>query len=205
MRDRVDYIADILRPLPGIDSLLDVGCRKAKLATLLPPSIDYFGCDLEKSCDKVAYVGDFSTIDFGRRFSAVVALDVLEHTDTPSANFDRLVAATDSHLIVTLPNCADLKTRVRFATSGRMGGKYTFGPVDPLDRHRWVMNHPEIIAFYRHKASIHGLALEILPIKYGFARNATFTSQLGRLFSALLPPSVNTETLVGIFSKRRIG
>jgi SAM-dependent methyltransferase len=205
MRDRVNYIAEILQPLPGVVSLLDVGCRKAKLAELIPPTIDYYGCDLEKTCDKVAYVGDFSTIDFGRQFSAVVALDVLEHTDRPSANFDRLVAATESHLIVTLPNCADLKTRVRFATSGRMGGKYTFGTEDPLDRHRWVMNFPEIVAFYRNKAATHDLALDIKPLQFGFARNQTLTSHLGGLVSALLPATMVTETLVGVFSKRKSG
>jgi hypothetical protein len=202
MRDRVDYIANILKTLPKIESLLDVGCRNAKLADLVPATVGYFGCDLEKTCDRVAYVGDFSSIDFVRRFSAVVALDVLEHTDRPSANFDRLVAATESHVVVTLPNCADLQTRLRFALSGRMGGKYEFGPIDLLDRHRWVMNYPEIVAFYQYKALEHDLSLNILPLRFGFARNSTFTSRMGRIVSTVLPTTLVTQTLVGVFSRR---
>lgn len=200
--DRTGYGAELLGRLPRVQSVLDVGCREAHIADRLPSEIEYFGADLEPLNPRIKYVGDFSVIDFDRTFSAVVALDILEHTEKPSANFDKLVSLADEHLVVSLPNCADLKTRTRFLGQGRLGGKYLFDGTDPLDRHRWVMNYDEIVTFFRNKADRWNLEVKVVPMTYGSSGNSTAIARLGRILSKVLPTRLTAETVVGIFSKR---
>jgi len=199
--DRIGVGARVLKRLPHIHSVLDVGCRDAKLADLLPEHIEYFGADLQQTSPRVKYVGDFANVEFNRTFSAVVALDILEHTEALSANFDKLASLAERYLIVSLPNCADLLTRVRFVRTGRLGGKYEFDGTDPLDRHRWVMNFREIQRFFRQKAVAHGLELETIDLTYGSSGRSTGVSWAGRVVSRLLPESLTAGTVVAVFSK----
>lgn len=200
--DRNAFAAGVIQCLPGVDSVLDVGCREGHIADHISPAIQYFGADLSETSPRVKYVGDFSKIDFGRKFSAVIALDILEHTEKVSENFDKLVSLADKHVIVSLPNCADLTTRIRFLRNGRMGGKYLFDGSDPLDRHRWVMNYDEIMHFFTQKASRWDFSLQVVRMKYGASGRQDFDAMAGRLLSAVLPDALTTRTVGAIFSKR---
>jgi SAM-dependent methyltransferase len=200
---RLDLAAQIVgRPREGA-SVLDVGCREALLSDLLPPSVAYYGCDLVADRrGRVKYVGDFSSLEFDRTFDIVVALDVLEHLESPSKAFDSLVSLASQRVIVSLPNCYDLKSRRRFAFRGQLGGKYVFEANEPVDRHRWLMNRREIISFFESKAFEHGMQLQTADVTYGSSGTASIASRSGRTLSRVLPRSLVSETVVGSFEKR---
>jgi len=200
---RPEFAAKILRPLEPA-SILDIGCRDASLADEFPGT-DYAGADLvQDDRGRVKYVGDVTKVDFDRTFDAVVALDILEHVDDPSALFDRIVKTADRFLVVSLPNTYDLKSRIKFALEGQLGGKYEFREQTPRDRHRWLMNRAEIEAFYRAKATKHGLSVQQFDMLYGVSGRATFEARVGRVLSRLLPPTLTARTIFALFSKHEM-
>lgn len=196
--DRIQVASSALAGIP-LRSLLDVGCRGGVLRRYLPPEIDYFGCDLEPG-EHVRYVGDVQSVKFDRTFDCVVALDVLEHVDQLHTLFDKLSALATKLLVVSLPNCYDLKSRVRFGIRGRLGGKYDFGPQCSVDRHRWVMGYSEIRRFYLAKAHEQGLKLTCIDCRYGDAGSLTFTGAVGIALRAV-GPALTAETVIGVFRR----
>lgn len=198
---RIRQVAHAITTFPQAESLLDVGCRDGILKRHIRNDIQYFGADLFPEGDHVNYVGDFTTMDFDRQFDIVTAVDVLEHLDRPSPAFDKLAGLAKNGLIVSLPNCYDLKKRYAFFFKGTLGGKYTFDDEDRLDRHRWVMGKPEIEGFYRAKAKRHGLSVTIHPVQYGASGSSSATSAIGRGLTALLPSTLATESVVGVFRR----
>lgn len=198
---RVNLAAKILRPLSP-QTVLDVGCRDASLADLMP-GVDYSGADLLPG-PRVKYVGDVTSMQIGNTFDAVVALDILEHLESPSEMFDRLVSFAERYLLISLPNTYDLKSRVKFVTRGQLGGKYVFGEEHPLDRHRWLMNRSEICAFAAEKARKHGLELQTFDLTYGSSGNRPLTAAAGRFASRILPRSLAAETVFALFTKPQV-
>lgn len=151
---------------------------------------------------RVKYLGDISSLKIPERYDTVVALDILEHLDRPSTTFDRLASIARKHLLVSFPNCYDLKSRVRFARGGPLGGKYRFEEAETLDRHRWLMNRDEIVTFYDAKARKLGMACKVIDMRYGASGKATLASRAGRVASAVLGPSLTTATVYGLFTRR---
>lgn len=197
---RIQLAARILQPLRPT-SILDVGCRDCQLADQFPDA-DYWGADiLPDDKGRVRYIGDVMDMELGRTFDAVVALDILEHLDRPSDMFDRLVEASERIILVSLPNTYDLKSRWAFAMKGGLGGKYRFVEETPLDRHRWLMSRQQIIAFYNAKAIKHGFDLKIFELAYGSSGGLTVSALIGRLLSRVLPFSLSSETIFGLFQK----
>lgn len=203
MNNRIQAAAALLPQVGPFQSVLDVGCREGYLQPHLPAGTDYAGLDLVPCGPHVRYLGDVLAIQFDRRFDVVVALDVLEHMEHPSVAFDKLLAVADRALIVSLPNCYDLKGRMNFALKGRLGGKYHFQEQEPLDRHRWVMGLGEIDAFFRAKAGKHGLRYQMRRVGYGESGGTSLVSRMGRIATRLLPAAVATETAVGLFMPAR--
>lgn len=197
--NRVAAAARSARAL-AVASVLDVGCRDGELRRLLPAHVRYCGCDLLPG-EQVTYVGDIRTIVIEESFDCVIALDILEHVDELHAQFDRLAGLALRAMIVSLPNCYDLKGRFKFAIRGRLGGKYRFAAVPEIDRHRWVMGYDEIRNFYAAKAREHGFALEVRDIKYGERGSRRLTSLLG-LASRVLGPRLTCESVLGVFTRR---
>lgn len=197
---RIAYAGRMLRPL-HIDSVLDVGCRSGALADELP-SVRYSGADLcPDDFGRVKYVGDIAELEIPERFDAVVACDILEHLPHPSAMFDRLLGLADRYLLVSFPNTYDLKSRVKFVLRGEMGGKYRFLEEEPKDRHQWLMSRAEIISFFEAKAAKHKLLYQPYDMQYGDSGRYTLSSMLGRVAAGLLPASLATETVFGLFTK----
>ena len=184
----------------SIASVLDVGCRDGRLRRLLPGNVRYSGCDLVAG-EHVRYVGDVQSITFDESFDCVIALDLLEHVDDIHALFDRLAGLADQALLVSLPNCYDLKSRLRFALRGRLGGKYELSAAPVLDRHRWIMGYDEIRRFYSAKAMQHGFELTIHDLRYGDSRRLSLTGLLG-LSSRVLGPRLTSECVLGVFQRR---
>lgn len=194
--DRVAFAAHCATALP-VRSVLDVGCRDGYLRRFLPEHVRYSGCDLVAG-EHVRYVGDVRLIDIDESFDCVIALDLLEHVDDIHALFDRLAGLAGQALVVSLPNCYDLKSRLRFALRGRLGGKYEFSAVPVLDRHRWIMGYDEIRRFYSAKATQLGFELNIHDLRYGDPGSWRLTSLLG-LTSRVLGPRLTSECVLGVF------
>lgn len=198
---RVEFASRILRELE-IRSVLDVGCRESELSDHLPKDIVYAGADLfQNSRSRVTYVGDITSATIPQSYDAVVALDILEHVESPSKLFDRLMAVSGQYLLVSFPNCYDLKSRLRFLSGGPLGGKYVFQEQEPLDRHRWLMNRDEIVNWYNAKAAKHDLTVQVLDMTYGASSHSTIVGRAGRLFSKLAPYSMCTATVYGLFRR----
>ena len=197
---RIGFAASILEPLEP-RSILDIGCRDCSLADLLPAA-EYAGADLRPG-PRVKYVGDVTRMQMDKRFDAVVALDILEHLESPSEMFDRLVPLAERWLLISLPNCYDLKSRMQFAIKGQLGGKYVFSEVHPQDRHRWLMNRHEIYEFANAKAAKHGLAVRLVDMTFGSSGNRSPAASAGRFASVVLPRSLSTATVFALFEKPR--
>ncbi len=196
--DRVAFAAQFANVL-SVRSVLDVGCRDGHLKRLLAGHVEYSGCDLVPG-EHVRYVGNIQSIDIDTSFDCVIALDLLEHVDDIHGLFDRLAGLAGQALVVSLPNCYDLKNRFKFAINGRLGGKYEFLTVPVIDRHRWIMGYDEIRRFYSAKATQHGFELSIHDLQYGDPRSWRLTSLLG-LTSRVLGPRLTSECVVGVFER----
>jgi hypothetical protein len=90
---------------------------------------------------------------------------------------------------------------VNFATKGRINGKYVFTEEPPLDRHHWLMGRDEIIAFCEAKAKKHSVSLNLFEMRYGNEGSRPIAGTIGKAMSAILPPSLTTATVFGLFSK----
>ena len=199
---KLEAIGEILKECKDINTILDVGCRDGILRQHVSCNIDYFGSDLNDTGSHVNFVGDFQQYEFDRKFSAVIALDVIEHLDTPVNAINKMIHLSDKYVIVSLPNCYDMKYRYNYLIKGHLGGHYVFDNTERLDRHRWVMNYEEICRFYREKAEEFDLELEIVPIKYGTGKLNNLTHFVGLIIAKTFPRHLSTETIIGIFSKK---
>ena len=114
--DKYAAVDDFLKP--DVQSLLDVGCRDAILRQHIRPQIKYTGVDIAPgpNVDKIANLED--GLPFAdREFDAVVALDLLEHTNNIWFAFDELVRVARRQVFIVLPNVYHWSSRVRLATA----------------------------------------------------------------------------------------
>ena len=117
-------------------SLLDVGCDKAVLKTLIP-KVDYVGIDVGGEPDMLVDLEKIEALPFeDAQFHAVVCSDVLEHIDNLHQIFDELVRVTNKYLIISLPNNWCNARRPIERGKGQISF-YGLPPVKPLDRHKW--------------------------------------------------------------------
>ncbi|MDO9356962.1 MAG: methionine biosynthesis protein MetW [Solirubrobacteraceae bacterium] len=128
------------------NSVLDVGCRDGILRRYLPASAAYTGMDIYEPADIIASAEETLPVE-DSSFETVVYADVLEHLDKPHfALMEGMRAATGS-IVIALPNVFVIHQRLAFLRGRMATRKYDFGPVDPGDRHRWVMNVAQARAF----------------------------------------------------------
>lgn len=199
--NRLKFAGQLIDKLSDINSVLDVGCRDCELKDWVPLNIKYFGNDLyQNKLGTVDYVGDMSMLKVDQKFDLVVALDILEHVENPTLLFEKLLTLANIALIVSLPNCYDLKNRLKFLLRGHLGGKYAFTNKVIEDRHRWIMSRPEIRQFYFDKALQHHVSdKSLFDMKYGDP-NGSYISRM-RSVARFLPPNLCTETVFGVFVK----
>jgi 2-polyprenyl-3-methyl-5-hydroxy-6-metoxy-1,4-benzoquinol methylase len=202
---RIQFAAQCVSKLNGVARLLDVGCRDCELKEHLPNTIGYIGLDLQQNRQgTVAYVGDVMSVLLNEQFDCIVAMDVLEHVDNPGLLFDRLLGLARNYLLISLPNCYDLKSRVKFALGGNLGGKYVFTAQSPVDRHRWLMGRREILSFYTEKARQHRVSFQSADLLYGDFNSPSWGSKIRALSRLVLPRTLCTSTVFGIFSKQSL-
>lgn len=143
---------------PATEALLDVGCRDGRLRSHLPPTVKYTGIDLTPG----PWVAQICDIEQGipfpdNSFDAVVALDVLEHTDNIWFAFRELVRVARSQIMVVLPNSYHWKERLRFLR-GKERDKHKLEPQSIKDRHRWLTSYTTAHAFAARMAEELGLS-----------------------------------------------
>ena len=199
--NRLKFASQLIKNTNNITSLLDAGCRNCDLKIWLPSEIQYYGSDLyQNKNNTVDYVGDITHLNVNQQFDLVVALDILEHVEQPSLLLDKLFSIATIGLIISLPNCYDLKGRLKFLLSGHLGGKYIFSSEIIEDRHRWLMSRHEIKQFYEDKAKIHNVSNYLIAdMKYGDP-DGSFPSKM-RSITRLLPSNLCTETVFCVFIK----
>ena len=137
-------------------SVLDVGCRERELErAVVAVGGSYLGIDLAKSGDVIADLGAGLPLRSGS-VETVVALDVLEHTDDIHVAFAEVCRVASRHVVISLPNMYDWKSRLRHLRGQSLGAKYGL-PLDPPDdRHRWFFGFDEARAFCQARADIAG-------------------------------------------------
>lgn len=198
---RIKEVASIVNS-KNIKTLLDVGCRDCILRKYLNEEIVYAGNDLFQNNEgSVRFVGDINKISFSETFDCVTAIDILEHVEDPYSLFDKLLSIGNKYLVINLPNCYDLKSKIKFVFKGDLGEKYKFGVENSLDRHRWLMSYRDIINFYSHKAKVNDCKLELFPNQYGDKSNR-LTSKFGLILRAILPKDLTSESIIGVFEKQ---
>jgi SAM-dependent methyltransferase len=145
--DDIGKFRGIVQAFPWVwDGLvLDVGCRSGNLKRVLSKDT-YYGLDLYPPADIIGDLG--AGLPFkDRSFDAVVALDVLEHTDDIYEALHELCRIARRYVVITLPNAFEIKARLKFLFGKQLSGKYGL-PVDPpADRHRWLFSFQEAMAF----------------------------------------------------------
>jgi SAM-dependent methyltransferase len=146
---------------PWAGRVIDVGCRDGALARVLPDGCDYVGVDVVPAPDGSIVVADLNEVlPFEDRSADVLtAWDVLEHVDRIHAAFGELCRVSNDSVVISLPNCFDVKTRLSTAR-GRFGSAKRGLPVEPpSDRHHWSIPLADAQAFVRHQGRKHGYAL----------------------------------------------
>lgn len=140
-----------------VRTALDVGCRDGRLKHYLGPRVRYTGIDLSPSPEVDVVCDVEEGLPFkDQEFDAVVALDVLEHTDDIWFVFGELVRTARRQIVVILPNMYHWTLRLNYLC-GREAGKYRLPGERIADRHRWLVSYRSALAFCRVMARTHGL------------------------------------------------
>lgn len=161
------WIADTFRSILTT-SVLDVGCDRARLRTLLGPGVRYLGVDVAPGAADLVINLDRDPLPLrSRAFHAVVCTDVLEHLDRCHAVFDELCRVADRFVLISLPNPVRdmlLHLSERHTESLR---HYGLPAEPPADRHRWFFNSEEAEAFVRARADANGFTIAHMHFEPG--------------------------------------
>jgi len=179
-------------------SVADVGCRDGVLKKFLAPQIKYVGIDIQPG-EHVTHIGN---IEKGlpiadRTFDAVVALDILEHTDNIWGAFNELVRLAKYQVIISLPNMYHWWHRANFVL-GREMNKYRLTATPVEDRHRWLPSFSATESFSQEMALRSDLTCDLIGM-LGSRRHV--------LLDALFLPiskDLAVWTTVVVFAKRDV-
>lgn len=151
-RLRTEYVAATFEPyLTG--RVLDVGCDRAHLKTLLP-GVDYTGIDIGGTPDVQIDLDKVPGLPFGDgSFDCVLCADVLEHLDNLHRVFAELLRVSRRYVLLSLPGNW---TNARVPLSRGYGHFKHYGlPADkPVDRHKWFFSMSdarEFVAEHVHR------------------------------------------------------
>jgi hypothetical protein len=152
-----DKYAQILR-----GSVLDVGCDRAPLRTLVADPSRYVGLDINPEADITMDLERDGLPFPDRSFDTVLCTDVLEHLARCHAVFDQLCRVADARVVVSLPN--PLRALIQGLYAGSGGHLKYYGlPTDPpADRHKWFFGHEDAARFLTERGRRNGFAVEQL-------------------------------------------
>lgn len=174
--DKYELVNSMLGP--GVRTLLDVGCRDGVLRKHLKGRIAYTGIDIieGEAVSKVCNVEKGLPFE-DKSFDAVIALDLLEHTDNIWFVFDDLVRVARSQILVVFPNMYHWRHRLSYLAGNEMG-KYRLAGKPILDRHRWLTSYCSSKEFCQQMAAVHHLSLNEYPLAGG-RRTVVLDSMIG--------------------------
>jgi 2-polyprenyl-3-methyl-5-hydroxy-6-metoxy-1,4-benzoquinol methylase len=137
-------------------TVLDVGCRTMELSKALAGhEVSYLGLDVRPPADIVADLDAAIPLD-DQSVDLVVALDVLEHTNDLHHAFAELCRVARSHVLISLPNCYEIRLRTAIARGRPLGDKYGLPVEPPADRHRWFFSLDDARRFCSQRAAAEG-------------------------------------------------
>jgi SAM-dependent methyltransferase len=155
--DRSSYIANRFEKYFD-DSLLDVGCDKAVLKSLLP-RLQYTGVDIGGTPDIQLNLEKMDKLPFAdSQFSTTVCSDVLEHLDNLHFVFGELVRVTKKHLIISLPNNWSNARQPIQRGHGSIA-HYGLPSTPPKDRHKWFFGLSEAINFLQAQQETYPISI----------------------------------------------
>lgn len=157
--ERAQFIARFFKSeLAASASVLDVGCDINSLKKTVGSKVT--GVDLYGDPD---FRVDFEKEKLSRfkdgEFDLVVCTEVLEHLDNLYEMIDEIHRVSNKYIIISLPNCLDLFTRLNVLFFGKVGKFYGLPFQKPEDRHRWFFSHRDLDAFFRNYAQKNNLAI----------------------------------------------
>ncbi len=135
---RTTYLFDKFQKYFGKE-ILDVGCNKAILKTLIEDS-DYTGIDIRGTPDIYIDLEKVDRLPFDDdSFDCVICSDVLEHVDNLHLIFFELLRVSRKYVIISWPNNW---VNARRPIERGYGAFQYFGlPVEkPQDRHKWFFS-----------------------------------------------------------------
>jgi 2-polyprenyl-3-methyl-5-hydroxy-6-metoxy-1,4-benzoquinol methylase len=192
--DKYRLVQEVLPP--QTHSVLDVGCRDGVLRKSLNGNIKYTGVDIVQG-ELVSKVCNAEEgLPFGNNsFDAVVALDLLEHTDNIWYVFDELVRVARNQIVVVFPNMYHWKHRLSYL-AGKEMGKYRLTQDPILDRHRWLTSYTSSRAFCEKMTQKHNLRMRELVLAGG---RRTFLADIGLSF---ISKNLSAWAAMFIFEKK---
>lgn len=159
-RGRHRIAAELLATESG--RLLDVGARDRALAGLLDPARFHYESADRAGPEHQHRIDLESGLPFAdRSYDWVIGLDVLEHVDRIHAATAELLRVARRGCVLSLPNLASWRHRLRFLRSGHLStDKYDLPEDPPVDRHRWLVHLEDGDRFVRAQAERAGFAVE---------------------------------------------
>jgi 2-polyprenyl-3-methyl-5-hydroxy-6-metoxy-1,4-benzoquinol methylase len=146
--DRTKYVFEKFEKYLG-GNVLDVGCDKAVLKTLLAPNIKYTGIDVAGKPDILLDLEKIERLPFDdSSFDCVICSDVLEHLDNLYFMFAELIRVTRGYVIVSWPN-GWAGARMSIWRGEGAFKHYGLPPEKTADRHKWFFNLTEAENFVR--------------------------------------------------------
>jgi SAM-dependent methyltransferase len=126
--------------------LLDVGCDRAQLRTLLP-EVEYTGVDIAGAPDIQLNLELADRLPFPESaFDCVVCTDVLEHLDNLHQIFGELLRVTRRDVVLSLPSNW-VNARVPIQRGHGSFKHYGLPPDKPADRHKWFFPLTDALRF----------------------------------------------------------
>jgi SAM-dependent methyltransferase len=189
-RDEMGKFQGVVQAFPTIweGSILDVGCRSTHLKRALPDGrVRYCGVDLFPPAHVVGNV-EVGLPFADTSFDVVVALDVLEHTDDIYKAFGELCRVARRHVLCSLPNAYEVKSRIKFVLGQRLSGKYGLPLEPPGDRHRWLFSFLEARTFTHGMARRYAWEVRAEGCMVGPRRGSVGVGRIVSLFPNLLSP-----------------
>jgi hypothetical protein len=192
-RGSLEKAQSVVSAYPEIWSgtVLDVGCRDQALRQALEGlPVRYVGLDIRKPADVLADLDHGIPMAAGEA-DVVVALDVLEHTNTIHYVFDELCRVARRHIMIALPNQFDIGNRWATVLGRNRSGKYGLPLEPPSDRHRWLFPFEEARNFCRHRAHSVGWRVVDEAVMLGPRRRRI--EPLVRMWPSLFAPDLVTH------------
>jgi hypothetical protein len=173
--------------------LLDVGCRTKDLKPLLRGCRRYQGLDMDDAPEVIGCNLEEGIPVPDDSFDIAVALDVVEHLENAHFIVKDMMRVARKGIVVSLPNMYYWSFRWNFLRGRGISGKYTFPPMPPVDRHRWILSYDESVEFMRGLAGksnieVHmvmpqrGRLKRLMPLELHLANKAPNLLAYGSLF-----------------------